>query len=150
MVLPEALGEQLVDQIVGRILDHLDLFDDHFLLALDVVRGQRRVEDDVGEDVEGERQVLIEHLDVVARVFLGRECVELPADRVDGLRDIFRRPRRGPLEEHVLHEVGDAPLLGCFVAGSSRQPDADADGADLCHPLGEDAEPVIENVPDDR
>ena len=39
MVLPEALGEQLVDQIVGRILDHLDLFDDHFLLALDVVRG---------------------------------------------------------------------------------------------------------------
>jgi hypothetical protein len=50
----------------------------------------------------------------------------------------------------VLDEVSDAALLGCFVTGSSSQPDADADGADLCHPLGEDAEPVIEDVPDDR
>ena len=38
MVLPEALREQLVDQIVGRVLDHLDLFEDDLLFALDVVR----------------------------------------------------------------------------------------------------------------
>ena len=37
MALPEALGEQLVDEVVGRVLDHLDLFEDHLLLALDVV-----------------------------------------------------------------------------------------------------------------
>ena len=104
------------------------------------------LQDDVGEDVEGERQVLVEHLDVVARVFLRGEGVELAADRVDGLRDVLGRPRRGALEEHVLDEVGDAAALGCFVARAARQPDADADRADLRHPLGEDAEPVIENV----
>ena len=38
MVSPETLGEQFVDQVVGRVLDHLDLFEDHLLLALDVIR----------------------------------------------------------------------------------------------------------------
>ena len=37
MILPEPLREDLVDQIVGRVLDHLDLFDDDLLFALDVV-----------------------------------------------------------------------------------------------------------------
>ena len=49
--------------------------------------------DDVGEDVDGQRQVLVEHLDVVAGVFLGGERVELPADRVDRLRDVLGRAR---------------------------------------------------------
>jgi hypothetical protein len=139
-----------MDQIVGGILDHLDLFNDNFLLALDVVRRERRVEDDVGKDVERQRQMLVEDLDVVARVFLRGKSVELSADRVDRLGDVFRTPGRRALEQHVLHEVSDTALLGRFVARSAGQPDADADRADLCHPLGEDTEPVIENVPDDR
>ena len=61
------LREQLVDQIVGRVLDHLDLFEDDLLLPLDVVRVERRVQHDVREQIDRERQVLVEHLDVVAR-----------------------------------------------------------------------------------
>ena len=94
MILPEALREELVDEIVGRVLDHLDLFEDDLLLALDVLGAERRVADDVGEDVDRERQVLVEHLDVVARVFLRGERVELAADRIDRLRDVFGRARR--------------------------------------------------------
>ena len=105
---------------------------------------------DVGEDVDGERQVLVEHLDVVAGVLLRGERVELAADRVDRLRDVLGRPRRRALEQHVLDEVGDAAALGGFVARSARQPDADADRTDLRHPLGENAKAVIENVSDDR
>ena len=108
------------------------------------------MEDDVGEDVERQRQVLVEDLDVVAGVFLGGESVELAADRIDGLGDVLGAAAGGALEQHVLHEVGDAALLGRLVPRSPGQPDADADRADLCHPLGEDAEPVIENVSDYR
>ena len=50
------------------------------------------------EDVDRQRQVLVEHLDVVAGVFLGRERVELAADRVDRLRDVFGRSRAVPLK----------------------------------------------------
>ena len=150
VVLPEALGEELVDQIVGRVLDHLDLFDDDLLLALDVDRRKRGIEHDIRQDVDGQRQMLVEHLDVVARVFLGREGVELTADRVDRLGDVLRAARPGALEEHVLHEVRDAAALGRFVAGPPRQPDADADRADLRHPLRQDAQAVIEGVGNDR
>ena len=92
MIAPEAFREDLVDQIVGRVLDHLDLFEDHLLLALDVVLGEQRIADQIGEDVDGERQVLVEHLEVIAGVFLRREGVDLPADRIDLLRDFFGAP----------------------------------------------------------
>ena len=39
MPFPEVLREELVDQIVGRVLDHLDLFEDDLLLA---ARSRRR------------------------------------------------------------------------------------------------------------
>ena len=54
-----------------------------------------------------------------------------------------------PLKQHVLDEVGDAAALSRFVPRAARQPDADADRADLRHPLGENTEPVVENVSDD-
>ena len=93
--------------------------------------------------------MLVEHLDVVAGVFLGGEGVELAADRIDRLSDILGRTGAGALEQHVLDEVGDAAALGRFVARAARQPDADADRADLRHPLGEDAKAVVENVSND-
>ena len=108
MVGPEILGEQLVDEVVGRVLDHLDLFEDDLLFALDVVGTEPRVHDDVRQDVDGKRQVLVEDLDVVAGVFLGGEGVHLAADRIDRLGDVLGRPRRRALEEHVLHKVRDA------------------------------------------
>ena len=150
VILPEALGEELVDEVVRRVLDHLDLFDDDLLLPLEILDAERRVADDVRQDVDGERQMLVEHLDVVARVFLGRERVELAADRIDRLRDVLRGSAGRALEEHVLDEVRDAAALGRFVARSARQPDADADRTDLRHPLSEKTKTVTENVSDDR
>ena len=150
MILPEALREKLVDQIVGRVLDHLDLFEHDLLFALDVLRIERRVTDDVGENVHGERQVLVEDFDVVARVLFRGERVELSADRVDRLRDVFGGAAASALEQHVLDEVRDTASLGSLVARPARQPDTNADRTDLRHPLGEKTETVIENISDNR
>ena len=43
MPFPEVLGEELVNEIVRRILDHLDLFEDDLLLALDLFVGKCRI-----------------------------------------------------------------------------------------------------------
>ncbi len=150
MILPESLREDFVDEIVRRVLHHLDLFEDDFLLALDVLGVERRIPDDIGEDVERQRQVLVEHLDVIAGVFLGGKRVELPADRVDSLRDILGRARARSLEQHVLHEMRNAAALGVFVSRPACQPHADADRTNLRHPLRQDAEAVIEHVSDNR
>jgi hypothetical protein len=149
MVGPEVLGEQLMDQIVGRILDHLDLFEDDLLFPIDVFLAEARPHDDVREDLDGERQMLVEHLDVVARVFLRRERVHLPADRIDRLRDVLGGARVGPLEQHVLDEVRDAALLLRLVARAARQPDADADRADMRHPLRQETETIGKHVAND-
>jgi hypothetical protein len=142
MVVPEALGENLVDQIVGRVLDHLDLFEDHLLFALDVFFREQRVADQVREDLDRERQVLVEHLGVVAGVFLRRERVDLAADRIDLLRDLLGVARRRALEEHVLDEVRDAGVIGRLVARAARQPDADGDRPHVRHPLGGETDTV--------
>ena len=150
MVGPESLREELVDEVVRHVLDHLDLFDHDLLLALDIVGCERRVPYDVGEDVDGEREVFVEDFDVVARVFLGGEGVELAADRVDRLRDVFRRPRCRALEEHVLDEMRDAAALRRLVPRSPGQPHADADRTHLRHPLRQETNAVAQNVSDDR
>ena len=127
MAAPEAFRENLVDQIVGGVLDHLDLFEDDLLLFLDVVLGHQRVADQVGENFDRERQVLIEHLEVIAGVFLGGKGIDLPADRIHLLRDFFRRPGGRALEEHVLDKVRDAHAFRRFVPRAAREPDADGD-----------------------
>ena len=80
---PQILGEELVNEVVRRVLDHLDLFEDDLLFPADVLGAERRVHDDVGEHLDGQRQMLIEHFEVVARVFLGREGIHLSADGID-------------------------------------------------------------------
>ena len=94
----------------------------------------------VAREVDGDRQVLVEHLDVVAGVFLGRERVELPANRVDRLRDLLRRSARRALEQHVLDEMGDAAFGIALVARSAREPDADGNRAHVRHRLGDEPE----------
>ena len=70
--------------------------------------------------------------------------------RIDLLGNVFRRTSRGPLEEHVFDEMRNAAALRRFMTRAASQPDAHADGADLCHALRQDAETVIEHVSDDR
>ena len=48
VVRPKALGEQLMHEVVGNVLDHLDFLDDHLLLAIDVVGVKCRAEEKVG------------------------------------------------------------------------------------------------------
>ena len=92
------------------------------------------------------RQVLVEHLDVVAGVFLGREGVELAADRIHLLRDVLCRAGGRALEEHVLDKVRDAGVLARLVARAAREPDADRHRSDVRHRLGDETKAVRERL----
>ena len=150
MALPELLGKQLMHQIIGRVLDHLDLFEDHLFLALDVFVAKRWVEHEIRENVERAGQVLIEHFDVVAGTLLRRERIQLSANRIDRLRDVLGSPPSRSFEQHVLDEMRDASALVVFMPRATCQPDADTDGPHVRHRLGDKAEAVSENLANDH
>ena len=105
-----------MDKVVGVVLVHLDFFEDHALLAGQVVGGEGRVEDEIGKQVESGGDVLVEDLDVEADGLFAGERVEVAADGVDFAGELARRTRCRALEDHVLDEVGDAVALWSFVA----------------------------------
>ena len=59
------------------------------------------------------------------------------------------RDRRA-LEEHVLDKVRDAAVLAGLVARTARQPHADRDRPHVVHLLGDETDPVREDLADDH
>jgi hypothetical protein len=149
VAVPVRLREDLVHEIVRRVLDHLDLFEDDLLLAGDVLRRKDRVRHQIGEHVHGERQVLVEHLDVIPRIFLRGERVELAADRVHLLRDVLGGAGGRALEQHVLDEVGDAGMRERLVTRPARQPHANRHRPHVRHRFGYETETVGEGLASD-
>ena len=146
MVLPETLGEDFVDEVVGIILIHFYFFEDDAALARDIAGIEDGMKDEIAEDIHGERKVLIENFDVEADAFLRREGIHVAADRIDLAGDGFGGAGLRALEYHVLDEVGDAIPFGIFVARAGLQPDADRDRADVGHLLGDDGQAVRQNL----
>ena len=143
LVAVEQVVVDAADEVARRVEVHVHLLDDHALLALDLLGVEARVAEHVDEDVERDVAGAGGALDVVARVLLAREGVELAADPVDLGRDVARgRAALGALEEHVLGEVGDAADLGRLVARAGREHDEARHRLRLRHRRSEHANAV--------
>ena len=104
------------------------------------------MKDKIAEDIHGEREVLIEDFDIEADTFLRRESIHIAADRINLAGDGLGGAGFRALEHHVFDEMGDAVPFRIFVAGAGLQPDADGDGADVGHLLGDDGQAVRQNL----
>jgi len=144
VALPEILGEELVDEVVGVVFVDLDLFEDDALFLGDVVGREGGVQDEVGEEVERGGDVFVEDLDVETDGLFAGEGVEIATDGVDFAGEVLGGAGGGALEDHVLDEVRDAVGGGGLVAGAAVDPDTHGDGAEVGHALGEDQEAVGE------
>ena len=89
VALPEVLGEDFVNEGVGVVLVHLDLFEDDALFSGEFLRGEGGVEDEVGEDVEGGRDVLVEDLNAEADGLFAGVGVKVAANGVDVAGDLL-------------------------------------------------------------
>ena len=74
--------EKFVQKLVRSVLDHLHFFDDHFLLALQIVRVKARIGDQIGQQVESLRQRGIDDFQGKPSDFMGRVGVQMPAQPI--------------------------------------------------------------------
>ncbi len=137
---PHRLQEDVVHELVGRVLVHVDLLQDHLALGIEVRRLDHRVLKHVAEEVHRHGHVAVEDARVERRVLLGRVRVQVAADRIEGLGDVAGRARPRPLEEQVLKEVGCAGQPRLLVARAGVDPDAEGRGSDPRHMLGHQAQ----------
>src|SRR6266849_1652818 len=146
MLRPEAARENFVKQIFGIVQVHLDFFEDDLALLLHVFGVEFRAQHEVGDHVEGDGQMLVKNLGVEADLFLGGESVKHAPHGIHFAGDGFRGAPLRALENHVLHEVGQAVLFGNFAAGTVADPHADGNGTHVGHGLRDNHEAVGQNV----
>ena len=136
------LREQVVDELLRRVLVHGDLLEDDVALLVELAEAGR--EDHVRHHLDRGVDVPVRDARVDDGVLPRGGGVQLRPHRVEGLGDLLRVVRARPLEQEVLDEVGDAGAVVPLVAGARADPEADRDGADARHPLGDDALARIE------
>ena len=142
------VGEQrLVDErvhpVVGLVLGQEDLLEDHLALGVDLVGPERGIGDDVGEQVEPDRQLLCRQPRVVGGVLRAVKAFISPPTASTASAISLRGARRSvPLNSRCSRKC-EAPASS---GGSSRPPTPTQqprrDRAGLGHPLGDDAEAV--------
>ncbi len=146
MVGPEGGDEDFVNEIVRRVFDHLDLFEDDAALDLEVVVGEARRDDDVGQQAERGLHLLVEDVAVERGVLLAGEGIDVAAEDVDHLGDVARRPRGRPLEHQVLEKVRRPAVLLRLDGGTAAQVVAERHGADVGEGFDDDRQPRGEDV----
>src|SRR5262249_25948969 len=80
--------EEFAQKFVGGVLDHLHLFENHFLLPLEVFLIEPRAGHEIGEQVHGFRQGRIRNLYREACHLMGRISVKMAAELVSFHGDI--------------------------------------------------------------
>ena len=120
-------------QIVRGILGCTDFLHDYILLAPQFLRIESRVREDIGQNIEGERHVGLEH----ARKIACRLCtccsVEIPAHCLDSFRNLSRRASLGALESHMFEQMRNTVLVVFLVAATRADPHAERSGFKMRH-----------------
>ncbi len=142
--------EQVADHVVGVVVVHGDLVEDHLALRLDICCLESRRRHHVAEHVDRTRQVLVTHTGVEAGVLLRREGVDLAADLVELHREVERGARRRALEQQVLEEVRGPGKRRDLVTRPDTDPHADRSRPHAWHRLGHDPQPTREDGTADR
>jgi hypothetical protein len=99
------MGELIMDQVFGAILDHGDLLQDDPPFLLYVFGVESGVADHIAEQVDRHRQLLSEDLDEIATDFTAGKTVDKTADRIDFAGDRLSCAALRAFEEHVLEKM---------------------------------------------
>ena len=116
--LEEDILELIVNQFGRRIVIALYLIADHLHLLIYLRLRINRVEDDVGKQVHGPCDVLLQDSGVIHCSLLVGVGIQVAAHTLQTVENMPRFPAFGALEGDVLAEVSQALLARFLVAGT--------------------------------
>src|SRR5262249_38101361 len=126
MVRVEVLAEDVEDDVVGRVFDHLDLFEYDVALFIEFDGIECGRGDQIGDQFKRARQMFINNFVEKAPDFAPGKSVHVPAERVRLSRDLRRRTFARAFEQRVFYEMCQAMLFNGFVARTAPQEYAEA------------------------
>ncbi len=121
---------EVEDHVLGLVHRRGDLLQDHVALAIHLGAVEAGGEDDVAQEIERQAEIGAQHARVIGGGVDAGRGIEIAADRLDLLGDRLRAPPVGPLEGHVLEEVGDAMLGRALAAAAGADPQPERHGLD--------------------
>ena len=128
--------QALEHQIVRSVFRGADLLHDHVLLAPQFLRIESRLGQNVGQHVERQRHVGLEHAGVIGGALDAGGGIEIAADRLDLLGDLARGALLGALERHVFKQMRNAVFVGLLVAAAGADPDPERGALQMRHAVG--------------
>ena len=137
-----ALLEIIEDDIVGRVVGLPDLLQNDGPFAFEFGRIEGRVQQDIRENVECERQILLQDLRVIRRAFARGIGIEVAPDGLDLLGDRAGAAPLGALERHVFEKMRDAVDFRRLVPCADIDPQPERDRVHGIDAIGDDAQPV--------
>ena len=136
--------KDLAKELLGRVVGHLQLLDDHALLALHFLLVELRIAEHIGEKVECVFKLVVDHLDRESGFFMRRECFERTAESIllDG--DVECGSFLSPFKDSVFDEVSDTVEFIRLVSRTDAEKDSARNGSHAGHSVGEDDKTVFE------
>jgi len=125
MSIPQPGRMNLEDEVIRGIVDLSDFLEDDFPLESKIRVIQARGQHKVGQNIERERDVLIQYPALVGCVLPTGIGVQRPTNCLQRVGDLQSRAALRALEHHVLEEMADARVSIGFVGGSLPDPDSD-------------------------
>lgn len=122
--------------ILRGILIHIDFLEHHAAFEFNIALCKPGMQKHIRQDGNSGFDVRIQHLHIIAGIFLGGKGVELAAKRVHGNGNMLCRALIGAFKDHVLNKMGNAAQFFGFMAAAVADPDANGSRADIIDVLG--------------
>ena len=103
------------------------------------------MEEDIGQEVNGQGKVLINHLGIKTGIFPPGKGIQRPPDGVDLLGDVKGRPSFRSLKKKMFDEVRDSVFLRLFISRTGDHPYADRDRLEIRDLFRDHFDPIFEN-----
>jgi hypothetical protein len=134
--------EEFAEKLVRRVLDHLHLFENDFLLTFEIFLFKTRVGNKVGEQFRGLRQGGVRNLCSESRHLMRRIRVKVTPQPIRFYGNITRTSVPSAFENSMFDEVADAVELGSFMPGTAANPDSCGNRPEAGHVLAQDGNAV--------